>query len=240
MKSFFRFSDYFMQICRMIPTSQLEKVYQYMAQFLTGERRAKIEEQSAKSSEFILPVLEDVYQHRNAAAIIRSAEACAFHKIVALQEKNEFCPNIQVAKGAETWVDIEKMPARRSSLQEIRNRGYRVVAVSAERNALMLPDYRITEPVALIFGTEGKGITEETLDFADETLAIPMYGFTRSFNVSVAAAICLYELKQKLMVSGIPHLLNDEECLRLRIRWAVRSVPGGDEIFENYLASGVL
>lgn len=221
----------------MISKSQLETVYQYMAQFLTDERRVKIEEQSEKSSKFVLPILEDVYQYRNAAAIIRSAEACAFHKVVALQEKNEFSPNIRVAKGAETWVEIEKMPSRQSSLQDIRNRGYKIVVVSMERNAVMLPDYQIKEPVALTFGTEGKGITEETLDFADEMLAIPMYGFTRSFNVSVAAAICLYEMKQKLITSGIPHLLDEEERLRLQICWAVRSIPSGDEIFENYLRS---
>ena len=219
----------------MIPTSQLEDVYHYMAQFLTDQRRGKIEEQSARSSRFILPVLEDVYQYRNAAAIIRSAEACSFHKVVALQGKNEFHPNIQVAKGAETWVEIEKKPAQISSLQEIRSRGYKIVAVSLEKNAVMLPDYQITEPVALTFGTEFKGVSGETIDFADETLAIPMYGFTKSFNVSVAAAICLYELKQKLLRSGIPHLIDEEERLRLQIRWAINSVPDGARICENFL-----
>ena len=60
----------------------------------------------------------------------------------------------------------------------------------------MLPDYQIKSPIALVFGTEKEGVSDEFLDFADETLAIPMYGFTESFNVSVAAAICMYDFKK--------------------------------------------
>ena len=80
-----------------------------------------------------------------------------------------------------------------------------------------------------------KGISEEILDFADNTLAIPMYGFTESFNVSVAAAICMYELKQKLLKSDINYYLSGEKLLRTQIRWAVNSIRSGDEILQRYL-----
>ena len=100
---------------------------------------------------------------------------------------------------------------------------------------MMLPDYEIKSPVALVFGTEKKGISEEILDFADNTLAIPMYGFTESFNVSVAAAICMYELKQKLLKSDINYCLSGEKLLRTQIRWVVNSIRSGDEILQRYL-----
>ena len=100
----------------------------------------------------------------------------------------------------------------------------------------MLPDYQISKPVALVFGTELEGVTEEILDFADETLAIPMYGFTKSFNVSVAAAICFYELKQKLIKSGVNYRLSDEKCWTMKVRWAVNSIRSGNQILEQYLA----
>lgn len=223
-----------------IPDTLLEQTYVYLQQFLTEERLRKIEHFSAQSSDFVLPVMEDVYQFRNAAAIVRSAEACGFHKIVALQKHNVFNPNLEVTKGADTWVEVEKLPARIESLKEIRQRGYKIVAVSPEKNATLLPNFRIDEPIALTFGTEWEGISEEILDFADETLMIPMYGFTQSFNVSVAAAICLYELKQKLVKTQTPHLLNDEKRLRLKIRWAVNSIRSGGEILERYLCAGGL
>ncbi|SHF40791.1 TrmH family RNA methyltransferase [Chryseobacterium takakiae] len=218
----------------------LAKTFDYLKQFLTEERLSKIEHFSLESSDFVLPVVEDIYQFRNAAAIVRSVEACGFHKVVALQEEYSFEPNLRVTKGADTWVEVEKLPRNRESFQKIRDRGYKIVAVSLENNAVMLPEYQITEPVALVFGTEMEGVSQEILDFADETLAIPMYGFTRSFNVSVAASICLYELKQKLIKSEINYKLNEEKRLKMQIRWAVNSIRSGQEIFNKYLTDNQL
>ncbi len=214
-----------------------QEIYDYLQQFLTDERLSKIEHFSKESSDFVLPVMEDVYQFRNAAAIVRSVEACGFHHVVALEEENVFNPNLKVTKGAETWVQVEKMPNNLDSLKEIKSRGYRILAVSPEKNATMQPDYEVKEPIALVFGTELEGVSDEILDFADETLAIPMFGFTKSFNVSVAAAICMYELKQKLIKSGIEYQLSDEKLLELKIRWAKNSIKSSEQILERFLGS---
>jgi len=214
----------------------LAQTFEYLKQFLTEERLAKIEHFSQESSDFVLPVVEDVYQFRNAAAIVRSVEACGFHKVVALQEEYNFEPNLRVTKGADTWVEVEKLPRNMESFQNIKDRGYKIVAVSLEKNAKMLPEYEITEPIALVFGTEMEGVSQEILDFADETLAIPMYGFTRSFNVSVAASICMYELKQKLINSDIDYKLDEEKLLRMKILWATNSIKSGKEILAKYRA----
>nr|WP_228377395.1 RNA methyltransferase [Chryseobacterium indologenes] len=214
----------------------LAQTFEYLKQFLTEERLAKIEHFSQESSDFVLPVVEDVYQFRNAAAIVRSVEACGFHKVVALQEEYSFEPNLRVTKGADTWVEVEKLPRNMESFQNIKDRGYKIVAVSLEKNAKMLPEYEITEPIALVFGTEMEGVSQEILDFADETLAIPMYGFTRSFNVSVAASICMYELKQKLINSDIDYKLDEEKLLRMKILWATNSIKSGKEIVAKYQA----
>ncbi|MDQ0780380.1 RNA methyltransferase [Chryseobacterium sp. W4I1] len=213
----------------------LAQTFEYLKQFLTEERLSKIEHFSQESSDFILPVMDDVYQFRNAAAIIRSVEASAFHKVIAMEEENVFDPNLTVTKGAETWVEVEKMPKNIASLQNIKDRGYKILAVSLEKNAVMLPDYQITEPIALVFGTEMEGVSQEVIDFADETLAIPMYGLTRSYNVSVAAGICMYELKQKLIKSGIDYKLSEEKLMRMKMRWAVNSIKSGKQILQKYL-----
>ena len=212
-----------------------QKTFDYLKQFLTDERLQKIEHYAMESSDFVLPVMEDIFQFRNAAAIVRSVEACGFHKIVAMESENEFNPNLRVTKGAETWVEVEKLPHNLDSLQHIKNRGYKILAVSPEKNATRLPDYDLKKPVALVFGTEKEGVTEEILNFADETLAIPMYGFTKSFNVSVAAAICFYELKQKLIKSNINYKLSEEKLCQLKIRWAKNSIQSGEKILMKYL-----
>lgn len=211
------------------------KAFEYLQQFLTEERLEKINHFSVESSDFVLPIIEDVYQYRNAAAIVRSVEACGFHKIVAMESENEFNPNLRVTKGAETWVEVERLPHNIDSLKEIKNRGYKIVAVSPEKNATLLSDFKITKPVALVFGTEKEGVTKEILDFADETLAIPMYGFTKSFNVSVAAAICVYELKQKLLKSNISYKLSEEKLSDLKVRWAVNAIKSGEQILQKYI-----
>lgn len=211
------------------------EIFEYLKQFLTEERLQKIEHFAEESSDFVLPVLEDVYQFRNAAAIVRSVEACGFHKVIALEEENVFDPNLRVTKGADTWVEVEKMPATIQSLKDIKKRGYKILAVSPAKNASMLPDYQVTEPIALVFGNELEGVSDDVLEFADETLAIPMYGFTKSFNVSVAAAICMYELKQKLLKSGLDYKLSEEKKMKMKIRWAVNSIRSGEEIFTKYM-----
>lgn len=212
-----------------------QKTFEYLKQFLTDERLSKIEFYAQESSDFVLPVMEDIFQFRNAAAIVRSVEACGFHKIVAMESENEFNPNLRVTKGAETWVEVEKMPHQLESLKKIKERGYKILAVSPEKNAIMLPDYDLKEPVALVFGTEKEGVTEEILDFADETVAIPMYGFTKSFNVSVAAAICFYDLKQKLVKSDLDYKLSNKKLWELKVRWAKNSIKSGEEILQKYL-----
>ena len=212
-----------------------QKTFEYLQQFLTDERLEKINHYAAESSDFVLPIIEDVFQFRNAAAIVRSVEACGFHKIVAMESENDFVPNLRVTKGAETWVEVERLPHNIDSLKELKNRGYKILAVSPEKNAKLLPDYQLAEPVALIFGTEAAGVTEEILEFADETLAIPMYGFTRSFNVSVAAAICVYDLKQKLMKSNLDYKLSEEKLWEMKVRWAVNSLQSGEQILAKYL-----
>ena len=212
-----------------------QKIFQHLQQFLTDERLEKINHFAPESSDFVLPVIEDVFQFRNAAAIVRSVEACGFHKIIAMESEHEFNPNLRVTKGAETWVEVEKLPHNLDSLGEIKNRGYKILAVSPENNATMLSDYDLKEPVALVFGTEAAGVSEEILDFADETLAIQMYGFTQSFNVSVAAAICVYELKQKLLRSNLDYKLSEEKLWEMKVRWAMNSIKSGEQILAKYL-----
>lgn len=212
-----------------------QKIFQHLQQFLTDERLEKINHFAPESSDFVLPVIEDVFQFRNAAAIVRSVEACGFHKIIAMESDHEFNPNLRVTKGAETWVEVEKLPHNLDSLREIKNRGYKILAVSPENNATMLSDYDLKEPVALVFGTEAAGVSEEILDFADETLAIPMYGFTQSFNVSVAAAICVYELRQKLLRSNLDYKLSAEKLWEMKVRWAMNSIKSGEQILAKYL-----
>lgn len=219
----------------MISLEQQIDLYHYLQGFLTEERKAKIEKYADESSDFVLPVMEDIYQFRNAAAIVRSVEACGFHKIIALENENEFNPNTRVTRGADTWVAIEKRTHNQEALQELKQQGYQILAISPEERAVNIEDYALTQPVALVFGTEKQGVSQEIIESADAVVKIPMYGFTESFNVSVAAGICMYVMKQKLLHSEIDFRLPLEKKMALKIRWAVNSARSGEEILQDYL-----
>lgn len=214
--------------------NHLEETFSYLSTFLTPKRLQTILEHAEKSTDYILPVLEDVYQFRNAAAVVRSAEACGIHRVLSLEKRNVFDPNLTVTKGAETWVEVERIGQELDPVETLKKKGYQILAISPERDALDLPDMQVTGPMALFFGTEKEGVSQNILDAADLTVKIPMYGLTRSFNVSVAAGICFYQLREKLRHSELPYLLSEEKKLELKIRWAKNSIPSGEAILRAY------
>ncbi|MDP4588630.1 MAG: TrmH family RNA methyltransferase, partial [Flavobacteriales bacterium] len=69
---------------------------------------------------------------------------------------------------------------------------------------------------------------------ADEFVKIPMYGFTESFNISVAAAISLYDLSRRLRESKIAWRLSSEEEHEILMQWTKNSIKGVDGIIKRY------
>lgn len=211
------------------------ELYEYLKEFLTEDKLKKIENLVNFRTEFVVPVIEDIYQFRNAAAIVRSMEAFGFQSLYALQNRNEFSPETTVSRGADKWIDINYMSSGLESLIKIKEKGYQMVAVSPEKNAIPIHDFIIDKPTALIFGTEFKGVTKQTLNFADYSLSIPMKGFTESLNVSVAAGICFYEFRKQLERSKLDWKISDERKINLKTQWAINSISSGKEIAEYYL-----
>ena len=79
-------------------------------------------------------------------------------------------------------------------LDELRQLGYRIVALEQDANSANLHDYSAPDRVALLLGEEVNGIAPEWLALANDIIEIPMFGQKESFNVSVAAGIALYKL----------------------------------------------
>jgi tRNA (guanosine-2'-O-)-methyltransferase len=70
---------------------------------------------------------------------------------------------------------------------------------------------------------------------ADETLRIPMYGFTESFNISVSAAICLYDITRRLHDSEIGWKLKGNQRTEMLLSWARRSIKDSVNIEKRFL-----
>lgn len=217
-----------------------QKIYDYLKGFLTEEKIEKIEQNVLYKTNYILPVFEDIFQYRNAAAIVRSLEGLGVNRLWALEGRNIFKPEEAVSRGAEKWIFVDRKPHNINTIHQIKQNGYSIVSISPENNAIDLDEVPIDKPLALLFGTEWQGVSETFLQASDFTAKIPMFGFTQSFNVSVAAAISVYTLMQKLRKNSSNFHLTEEEKLLTKIHWATQTIPHGKEIVENWQKSNLI
>jgi len=87
----------------------------------------------------------------------------------------------------------------------------------------------------LLFGTEEIGLSKIAMQNADGFVKIPMFGFTESLNISVSAAISLYELSKRLKSSTINWQLSEEEKIEQLIGWAKKVIKDGALIEKEFL-----
>ena len=92
--------------------------------------------------------------------------------------------------------DAAGLPVSETCLPALlKDAGYRIIATHVEHGQ-PIDDMPFDTPTALVFGNERDGVSDEMLAHADARVVVPMAGFTRSFNISVAAALCLYHIRQ--------------------------------------------
>jgi tRNA (guanosine-2'-O-)-methyltransferase len=88
--------------------------------------------------------------------------------------------------------------------------------------------------MALMFGTELNGLTDEALSMADEYVQIPMKGFTESYNISVSAAVILYTLRNRLERSELNWELSEREKSELLLNWLRTSIKMAKQIENQF------
>ncbi len=128
---------------------------------------------------------------RNAAAILRTCEALGILEVFVIEEDFPFQPAPKVTHGAEKWVKLRRFRRATPAFQELRERGFRIFAATPQ-GSMVLEEIPVDSPLALVFGNEKEGLNPEILAQCDGTFRIPMFGFSQSLNVSVAAGIALY------------------------------------------------
>ncbi len=208
----------------------------HLKQFVTEERFNRMLEVLNWRTYFITLVLEDIYQPHNASATVRTCDCLGIQTIHTIENRNRFEVSRGVTLGAEQWVDIHRHINERPSFiaKQLKEKGYKIVATSPYAT-VSLNDFEITEPVALLFGTEKDGLTDEAFESADITIKIPMYGFTTSYNISVSVAITLYKLVHQLHNSDLPWKLSPKQKTDLLLKWLVRDVSNSKLIIEKFL-----
>jgi len=215
-----------------------KELISYLEQFITNDRVNTINKVIEMRTRYITVAIENIYQSHNASAVVRTCECIGIQDIHVIENKNRYNINPDVVMGASGWVDIYKYKSSDKSSMEailsLKKSGYRIVATTLDENACTLNDFNLhAGKCALFFGTELNGISENVIKNTDEFLKIPMFGFTESFNISVSAAIILYQLINRLHHSDIKWELTQEEKSALKLSWLRNSINKCD-LIEKY------
>ncbi len=187
----------------------------------TERRLAKINNVINARQQGIL-VLEDIYDPHNAIAVFRSCDAFGIQKIyIIFDDQEPFDPQIigrTTSSSANKWLDFKFFDSAEECIQELHNDGYEVVATVLSDKAESLYEMDLTNPkMALMLGNEHRGLSEKAIELADRHLMIPMTGMVQSLNLSVSAAICLFEISRQRHAAGIEEFLlptDAQETLR--------------------------
>ncbi|MFQ5572439.1 MAG: TrmH family RNA methyltransferase, partial [Rhodothermales bacterium] len=164
------------------------------------------------------------------SAVMRTAEALgfqAFHVITHEEQEDgvRYKSSERVTQGAEKWLDVWQWPTPEACVSRLKTQGYRVVATHLDARARPIDEIDFTQKTALVFGNERDGISPELLALADASCIVPMAGFTQSFNISVAAALCLYHARRdRLARRGCHGDLTEAQREALRALFYLKSV----------------
>ena len=217
----------------------------HLFSFITDHKKGLIEEVLGKRTRYMTVVLEDIFKSFNANAVIRSADCFGVQDIHIIENQFEYEFNPHVAKGAVKWIDRNHYSEKENNtvdcLNKLKADGYRIVATTPHTDDVLLPDFDVEKgKFALVFGTEQFGISDLVRENADEFLRVPMHGFTESYNISVSAALCFYELSNKLHNSDLDWNLSKEENLEIQLDWARKIITRSEDYEREFLKKIVI
>ena len=218
----------------------MKELIAHLSPLVTNNRWNRFQEVLSERTQYITVILENIYQPLNASAVLRSADCFGIQDVHVIENYNDFTPDREVAMGSSRWLNIQRYNEEKNNtlhcIQKLKKKGYRIVATSPHKNDCNLQDFDLTKgKTALMFGTEMEGLSDIAFQEADEYLRIPMYGFTESFNLSVAAAVCLQHLSHQLRQENIDWELSESAKDQILLNWLRYSIDRSGIVEKDFL-----
>ena len=160
-----------------------------MEDLVTERRRERVATALSDRMGSVVAVAEAIHRRHNSSAILRSCEAFGVHEIHLIHEG--FSPSAGAARGAERWVYTRSFPSTVQSLTELQARGFHIYVADFIEPCWTPEEVPVDHPIAVVFGSEARGVSDTARSFARGAITIPMRGLTASLNVSVSAALIL-------------------------------------------------
>lgn len=169
----------------------------------TERRVARIRSVIERRQPDLTIVLENIHDPHNVSAILRTCDAVGIDHVSLLYTIESF-PKIgrKSSASASKWVARERFTSVEDCYASLRERGCAIYTTHIDTNSVSLYDSIFTTPVALVFGNEHRGVSEEAVAQADGNIVIPQVGMLQSLNVSVSCAVVLYEVYRQRMRAG--------------------------------------
>ena len=220
-------------------------IVEFLAGFVTPRRLERLRRTLEHRTRHLAVVLEDVNHPHNAGACLRTCDGLGVQDVHVIENTTQFSIGRKVEVGAAQWLTVVRHNSAanntRACFDELRRAGYRIMALAPDAEESIY-DYDIRAKTAMVFGNELAGLSADAVEGADGLLSIPMFGFTQSFNISVAVAVCLSTLVTRLRQLDIAWQLTAAEQRALGADW-IRAAVGGkaralEREFYKRVASG--
>ncbi|HNA17705.1 MAG TPA: RNA methyltransferase, partial [Ferruginibacter sp.] len=190
---------------------------------MTPERYDRLTSVLNKRQPDITVVLENVFDPHNISAVMRTCDAVGLQDIYILNTKipRHKKWGARSSSSAAKWLTIHQYTDAAECFAELRKHYRKIYTTHLSSDAARLYQLNLAEPVALVFGNEHSGVSEEIIAMADGNFIIPQVGIIRSLNISVACAVTLYEaFRQKSLAGHYDQVkLEGEKLQRLRTEW---------------------
>ena len=190
---------------------------------MTPERYERLTSVLNKRQPDLTVVLENVFDPHNISAVMRTCDAVGIQDIYILNTK--IPPHkkwgAKSSSSAAKWLTIHQFTDAAECFTALRQRFKKIYTTHLSSDAVGLHELNLAEPVALVFGNEHSGVSDEIIAMADGNFIIPQVGIIRSLNISVACAVCLYEaFRQKTNARHYDKVkLEGSQLESLRAEW---------------------
>ncbi|MDA3961115.1 MAG: RNA methyltransferase [Planctomycetota bacterium] len=175
---------------------------------LTPERAETFRQVLARRTERLAVVVEDCHDPHNATAVVRSCDIFGVHRVHVTTGRSRFKVNRRVSQGAHRYVDLNVHADITEAYAALRKDGFKILVSDLHADAVVGPqslaENLAEQPLALVFGSEGYGVSQAASEQADGFFLIPMAGFSQSLNLSVSVATTVYSLRALALTADAP------------------------------------
>ncbi len=167
------------------------------------ERFHKLKKALSARQNDLTVLMENVHKPHNMAAILRSCEAVGIHRAHIIPSDDLRFNKPKSAAGVLRWIELQRHKDQQSAYAQLRQQGFRIIAAHPSETATDFRDYDYSQATAIVMGTERTGLSAAAIADADELITIPMHGLVQSLNVSVSAALVLFEAQRQRQLKGL-------------------------------------